>query len=72
MFLKLIAYILSLFGVKGFTASTLGSSYRYGYGDYYSRYDSHDGHSGHKRKVKRIYKDGRQSIQSEEKRRNKR
>ncbi len=65
--LKLIAYILSLFGVKGFTASTLGSSYRYGYGDYYSRYDSHDGHSGHKRKVKRIYKDGRQSIQSEEK-----
>jgi len=64
--LRLIAYILSLFGVKGFTASTLGSSYRYGYGDYYNRYDSHYG-SGHKRKVKRIYKDGRTSNQSENK-----
>ncbi len=65
--LRLIAYILSLFGVKGFTASTLGSSYRYGYGDYYNRYDSHHGSSGHKRKVKRIYKDGRTSNQSENK-----
>ena len=64
--LRLIAYILSLFGVKGFTASTLGSSNRYGYGDYYNRYDSHYG-SGHKRKVKRIYKDGRTSDQSENK-----
>lgn len=57
--IRLIAYILSLFGVKGFTASTLGSSYRYGYGDYYSRSYSRDGHKDHKRKVKRIYKDGR-------------
>ena len=61
------AYILSLFGGKGFTASSLGSGYRYGYGDYYNRYSSLYGHSGHRRKVKRIYKDDRQSNQSEEK-----
>ena len=63
--LRLIAYILSLFGVKGFSASTLGSSYRYG--DYYNRYDSRYGYGRHRRKVKRIYKDGRASDQSEHK-----
>lgn len=69
--LKLIVFtFFSLFGVKGFTASSLGSGYRYGYGDYYNRYSSHYGHSGHRRKVKRIYKDDRQSNQSEEKEEN--
>lgn len=63
--LRLIAYILSLFGVKGFTASTLGDSGHYG--DYYNRYYSRYGYGGHRRKVKRIYKDGRTSDQSENK-----
>ena len=55
----LIMYLLSLMGVKGFTGSNLGTNYQYGYGNYSNRYYSRYG--GSKRKVKRIYKDKRQS-----------
>jgi len=55
---KLIMYLLSLMGVKGFSASGMGGSYQYGgYGNYSNRYYSRYGSSRSKRKVKRIYKD---------------
>ena len=57
---KLIMYLLALMGVKGFSATGLGS-YQYGYGNYANRYYSRYGRSKSKRKVKRIYKDGRSS-----------
>lgn len=51
---KLLMYLLSLLGIKGFNSANLGGGYSYGgYGNrYYSRY----GYRSGKRKVKRIYK----------------
>lgn len=56
---KLIMYLLSLMGVKGFNLSNLGGNYQYGnYGNYANRYySSRYGYKNSKRKVKRIYKD---------------
>ena len=64
---KLIMYLLSLMGVKGFNASNLGGGYQYGYGNYANRYSSRYGYGGSKRKVKRIYKDkhGKRHIQGD-------
>jgi hypothetical protein len=53
---KLIMYLLSLLGVKGFGMSNAGGGYNYGYGNYANRYYSRYGYGGSKRKVKRIYK----------------
>lgn len=56
---KLIMYLLSLMGVKGFNITNLGGNYQYGnYGNYANRYySSRYGYKNSKRKVKRIYKD---------------
>lgn len=52
---KLLMYLLALMGVKGFSASNMGS-YQYGSGNYANKYYSRQGYGGSKRKVKRIYK----------------
>ena len=56
---KLVMYLLSLMGFKGFSMSNFGGSYQYGnYGNYANRYySSRYGYRNSKRKVKRIYKD---------------
>ncbi|MBW6514443.1 MAG: hypothetical protein K0B87_06770 [Candidatus Syntrophosphaera sp.] len=53
---KLLMYLLSLLGVKGFGLGNLGGGTPYGYGNYANRYYHRHGYGANRRKVKRIYK----------------
>lgn len=64
---KLVIYLLSILGVRGFSTTALGGGSQYGYGSYASRYYQKHGYSGGKRRVKRIYKDKPSSSKTEEK-----
>jgi hypothetical protein len=63
---KLLIYLLSLLGVRGFSTGALGGGSQYGYGSYANRYYSKYGYGGGRRKVKRIYKDKPSTPKSEE------
>lgn len=57
---KLLMWLLGMLGIKGISASGVGSSYQYGgYGNYANKYYSRYGYGGSHRKVKRVYKDKR-------------
>ena len=53
---KLLMYLLSLLGVRGFSIGSLGGGSHYGYGNYASRYYHRHGYGANRRKVKRVYK----------------
>jgi len=64
---RLLMYFLAAIGIKGLSLSGLGGSYQYGgYTGYSNRYSGRYSYGGGKRKVKRVYKDKRESEDSKE------